>query len=115
MAISHLCLPHASPRLTPRRHHCSLRVQYKARWAGEAKSPTSPPVMVPSLKGNMVDAFDGADADAACLDIFDKQGMVKKNARDAPMLCGEISFDSAEDGMVCIEDYSSGKLRWVCE
>merc|ERR1712083_1031449 len=28
-------------------------------------------------------------------------------------ICGHASFDSA-DGMVCIEDYSNGKLRWVC-
>lgn len=28
-------------------------------------------------------------------------------------ICGPASFDSGSD-MVCIEDYSSGKLRWVC-
>lgn len=29
-------------------------------------------------------------------------------------ICGPVSFDSSEDGMVCVEDYSSGKLRWEC-
>jgi len=29
-------------------------------------------------------------------------------------ICGSASFDSVEDGMVCVEDTSGGKLRWVC-
>ena len=28
--------------------------------------------------------------------------------------CGPASFDSTEDGVVCIEDTSDGKLRWHC-
>jgi hypothetical protein len=32
---------------------------------------------------------------------------------DAEEVCGAASFDSSSD-MVCVEDYSSGKLRWVC-
>eukprot|EP00326_Haptolina_ericina_P024591 CAMPEP_0181181806 /NCGR_PEP_ID=MMETSP1096-20121128/7537_1 /TAXON_ID=156174 ORGANISM="Chrysochromulina ericina, Strain CCMP281" /NCGR_SAMPLE_ID=MMETSP1096 /ASSEMBLY_ACC=CAM_ASM_000453 /LENGTH=167 /DNA_ID=CAMNT_0023270341 /DNA_START=214 /DNA_END=717 /DNA_ORIENTATION=+ len=29
-------------------------------------------------------------------------------------VCGRASFDSTDDGMMCVEDYSSGKLRWAC-
>lgn len=29
-------------------------------------------------------------------------------------LCGPASFDSTEDGMVCVEDHSRGYLSWEC-
>ena len=45
----------------------------------------------------------------ACVTVVDKQSRVEKN------VCGEMSFDSADDGMVCIEDPSSETLRWICK
>ena len=32
----------------------------------------------------------------------------------AEAVCGSLSFDSTEDGMMCIETNVDGKLRWVC-
>jgi len=29
-------------------------------------------------------------------------------------VCGPISFDSTDDGMVCVEVWEAGKLRWAC-
>ena len=34
-------------------------------------------------------------------------------AEDEPT-CGALSFDSTDDGMVCVETYEDGKLRWAC-
>ena len=28
--------------------------------------------------------------------------------------CGPSSFDSTEDGMICIEDPESNSLKWIC-
>jgi hypothetical protein len=49
----------------------------------------------------ITDSLESVFADAeAC--IVDEQ------------VCGRVSFDSAEGGMVCVEDWSQGRLRWKC-
>ena len=30
-------------------------------------------------------------------------------------VCGELSFDSTDDGMICVEDPSSETLKWICQ
>jgi len=45
--------------------------------------------------------------DEACLIEWQTDGV------EVP-ICGAVSFDSTDDGMLCVESYSSGSLKWVC-
>lgn len=72
-----------------------------ANTAGWALLPVALFLFVKQAEGGLV--VDEQTDDLACL-VDDVAG---------EHICGHASFDSA-DGMVCIEAYSNGKLRWVC-
>ena len=44
----------------------------------------------------------------ACLISWETQGTVQEP------VCGTVSFDSVDDGYLCVMDESSGSLKWVC-
>ena len=71
---------------------------YKERWQGETES-SGPRAVMPRAK----EAPDNDDDATACLAIYE-------DGIKTP-ICGELSFDSTDDGMVCIE--VDGK--WRCE
>jgi hypothetical protein len=51
-----------------------------------------------------------ATAEADLAEIEEEACLI---AMEEPV-CGKESFDSTDDGMICVEDYSRGSLRWVC-
>jgi hypothetical protein len=48
----------------------------------------------------------GDSAEIMCIAATDEKTAVG--------FCGPSSFDSTEDGMICIEDPESGSLKWIC-
>jgi hypothetical protein len=54
------------------------------------------------------DAKVMAEDAEACLVTWETVGEAVES------VCGAVSFDSTDDGMMCVEDYSTGSLKWVC-
>jgi len=74
-----------------------------ANVAGYAMLPLAVLYMMQATPKVYVEAVQDVLQEEACL-IPEEQEPI----------CGAMSFDSTEDGMFCIEDYSSGGLKWVC-
>ena len=58
-------------------------------------------------------AVANADLEAlqaeGCFVSWETQGTIVEEP-----VCGPISFDSVDDGYLCIADESSGSLKWMC-
>mmetsp|Transcript_27136 Transcript_27136/g.68979 ORF Transcript_27136/g.68979 Transcript_27136/m.68979 type:complete len:108 (-) Transcript_27136:361-684(-) len=82
--------------------------QYRARWARGPISSSSNILSRTKLYDPNPLGLDEAEPSELCVSILDKTGFENN-------VCGEASFDSTDDGMVCIEDVTKdGSLKWVC-
>jgi hypothetical protein len=77
---------------------------FKKRWAGVKQEPQQP---VPNNR-NVVAADEVEDDNTACITRFNRE----TKTREA--VCGEMSFDSDPDGMICIDDPKKPGT-WICE
>jgi len=90
-----------------------LPTEYRNRWKSEPTDGLSP-APPSSTKGPFYTMDDvmcwsedaGDSAEIMCIAATDEKAAVG--------LCGPSSFDSTEDGMICIEDPESGSLKWIC-
>jgi len=61
---------------------------YRERWQGERRDTG-----LPRQKAPPVEVEESAEAATACVTVLDKEG-------DEREVCGDVSFDSRDDGMV---------------
>ena len=80
-----------------------LPAMYRNRWAGDLQ-PRQPPMGVPTP----IDQDAPDESNTACVTVFDKQLQMKRQ------VCGELSFDSTDDGMSCVEDPLHPN-KWICK
>ena len=99
-----------------------LPSMYRARWAGEAGTtsdiqPTARRSPAP-LGGAWAGEWGGCQVVTATGDVALK---MRESQEEPPMacvstlektVCGPLSFDSVDGGLVCVEESESGK--WVC-
>ena len=80
----------------------SVPDMYRQRWAD---APVANRVKLADGLVKQVQQETEDASDSACVTVFDKEKAV----------CGEISFDSTDDGMICVEDTSGPTLKWICQ
>ena len=90
-----------------------LPTEYRNRWTSEPTDGLSPAPPSSSkepfytMDDVMCWSEDARDsAEIMCIAATDEKTAVG--------FCGPSSFDSTEDGMICIEDPESGSLKWIC-
>ena len=77
-----------------------LSQMYRARWSGDSGKAATVPTWLKSVNDELLDTR--ALPDVAC--VVDGEGEI----------CGPVSFDSVDGGMLCVEDTSGEVARWVC-
>lgn len=89
-----------------------LPVDFRNRWASESDKDSSPPMFQAKSRFYQptVLSEDGADVKTVCVatnaDTLEKLSAVG--------VCGPASFDSTDDGMVCVVDPESDAVKWIC-
>jgi hypothetical protein len=81
------------------------------RWADSANQAGT--AILPLAILYLMQAAPSAYLETAEADLTDLEEEACLIAFEEPV-CGNLSFDSADDGFSCVEAYTNGKLRWVC-
>lgn len=81
-----------------------LPVSYRSRWSGETADAAEAQKEVPLYNPSGIAAEEPLEEEA-CIIIGDKELGTEES------VCGTMSFDSSDDGMVCVETPDD---KWVC-
>ena len=90
-----------------------LPVEFRNRWASESDKDATPPMFQAKSRycQPTVLSEDGADDDKTVCVATNADTLEKLSAVG---VCGPASFDSTDDGMVCVVDPESDAVVWIC-
>ena len=96
------CVPRAAPLVTMLEVSGldELPKMYKQRWAGADQEERKEPVAAPLYRS------------AATAKWTEQKEICIEHEKET--ICGSASFDSRDDGMVCVADPESSTLKWIC-